>query len=86
MDKKILETIGAMPGCRQREIASAIGVWQCNSIFMGCLHNLEDLGFVYRENYSDPANMEYFYKWYLTDKGKYAIMNTENREGDFANG
>ena len=86
MDRKILETIGAMPGCRQREIASGSGVWQCNAIFMGCLHNLEDLGFVYRENYSDPANMEYFYKWYLTDKGKYAIMNIENREGDFANG
>ena len=58
MDRKILEIIGAMPGCRQREIASAIGVWQCNAIFMGCLHNREDLGFIYSESYSDPANME----------------------------
>ena len=54
MDRKILETIGAMPGCRQREIASAIGVWQCNAIFMGCLHNLEDLGFVYRKTIATP--------------------------------
>ena len=86
MDRKILETIGAMPGCRQREIASAIGVWQCNAIFMRCLYDLEDLGFIYSESYSDPANMEHFYKWYLTDKGKCVIMNTENREGDFVNG
>ena len=82
MDRKILEYIGANAGCRQRSIAKSIGVWQCDAIFMGCLHNLEDLGFIYREDYSDPANMEYFYKWYLTDKGKRAIMNTENREGD----
>ena len=75
MDKKILETIGAMPGCRQREIASAIGVWQCNAI--GC---------VYREKQSDTADMEDFYKWDLTDKGKYTIMTTDNREGAFANG
>jgi hypothetical protein len=26
--------------------------------------------------------MEFFYKWYLTNKGKCAIMNTENKEGD----
>ena len=69
MDRKILETIGAMPGCRQREIASVIGVWQCNAIFMGCLRNLEELGVIDSESYSDPANMEYVYKWYLTDKG-----------------
>lgn len=75
MDKEILKAIAAMPGCRQRSIASTIGVWQCDAIFMGCLHNLEDLGFIYRENYSDPANMEYYYKWYLTDKGKCIIKN-----------
>ena len=86
MDRKILEAIAAMPGCRQRSIASAIGVWQCDAIFMVCLHNLEDLGFIYRENFSDPANMEFFYEWYLTYKGECAIMNTENREGDFSNG
>ena len=81
MDRKILKYIGANPGCRQRYIASSVGVWQCDAIFMGCLHNLEDLGFIYRESYSDPANMEYFYKWYLTDKGECAIMSTE-RKGD----
>lgn len=76
MDKEILRAIAAMSGCRQRSIASTIGVSQYDAIFMGCLHNLEDLGFIYHENYSDPANMEYYNKWYLTDKGKYVIINT----------
>jgi hypothetical protein len=30
--------------------------------------------------------IEFFYKWYLTNKGECAIMNTENKEGDFSNG
>ena len=82
MDRKILEAIAAMPGCRQRFIASVIGVWQCDGLFLNTLNALEEWGLIRRENYSDPANMEYFYKWYLTDKGKCAIMNTENRKGE----
>ena len=82
MDRKILETIAAMPGCRQRSIASAIGVWQCDGLFLNTLHALEGWGLIRRENYSDPANMEFFYKWYLTNKGECAIMNIENRKGD----
>ena len=30
------------------------------------------------ENFS----IKFFYKWYLTNKRMYAIMNTENKEGD----
>lgn len=82
MDRKILEAIAAMPGCRQRSIASAIGVWQCDAIFLECLRNLRAAGLIYRIDHSDPANMEFFYKWYLTNKGECAIMNTENKEGD----
>lgn len=82
MKRKILEAIAAMPGCRQRSIASAIRVWQCDATFLECLRDLRASGLVFRISHSDPANMEYFYKWYLTDKGKYAIMNTENRKGD----
>ena len=81
MDKKILEYIRENPSCRQRYIASSIGVWQCNGAFLNTLHSLEKSGLIYRESYSDPANMEYFYKWYLTDAGECAIMNTE-RKGD----
>lgn len=80
MDRKILETIAAMPGCRQRSIASAIGVWQCDAVFLECLRDLRDAGLIYRINYSDPANMEFFYKWYLTNDGECAIINTENKE------
>ena len=81
MDRKILEAIAAMPGCRQRSIASAVGVWQCDATFLECLRGLRDAGFIYRISHSDPANMEFFYKWYLTNKGEDAIMNTENRKG-----
>lgn len=82
MKRKILEAIAAMPGCRQRSIASAIGVWQCDATFLECLRDLRAAGLIYRIDHSDPANMEFFYKWYLTSEGERAIMNTENREGD----
>lgn len=82
MKRKILEAIAAMPGCRQRSIASAIRVWQCDATFLECLRDLRASGLVFRISHSDPANMEFFYKWYLTDKGQCAIMNTENRKGD----
>lgn len=82
MKRKILEAIAAMPGCRQRSIASAIRVWQCDATFLECLRDLRAEGLIYRINHSDPANMEFFYKWYLTNAGERAIMNTENREGD----
>ena len=86
MEWKILETIAAMPGCRQRSIASAIGVWQCDATFLECLRDLRTAGLIYRIDHSDPANMEFFYKWYLTNKGECAIMNVENKEGDFLYG
>ena len=86
MEWKILETIATMPGCRQRSIASAIGVWQCDATFLECLRDLRAAGLIYRIDHSDPANMEFFYKWYLTNKGEYAIMNVENKEGDFLYG
>ena len=82
MKRKILEAIAAMPGCRQRSIASAIHVWQCDATFLECLRDLWNAGLIYRIDHSDPANMEFFYKWYLTNAGERAIMNTENREGD----
>lgn len=82
MKRKILEAIAAMPGCRQRSIASAIHVWQCDATFLECLRDLRNAGLIYRIDHSDPANMEFFYKWYLTNAGERAIMNTENREGD----
>lgn len=81
MKRKILEFIGNNAGCRQRSIASAIGVWQCDAVFLECLQDLRSAGLIYRISHSDPANMEFFYKWYLTNKGEDAIMNTENKKG-----
>ena len=82
MKRKILEAIATMPGCRQRSIAATIHVWQCDATFLECLRDLRAAGLIYRINHSDPANMEFFYKWFLTNEGERAIMNTENREGD----
>lgn len=66
MIEKILAYIGAHPGCRQREIAVSLRIWQCDPFLMGALADLEDLGRIKREVYSDPAQMEYYNKWYLT--------------------
>lgn len=64
---KIIEYVRNHPGCRQREIAVSLHVWQCDPFFMGALADLEDLGRLRRESYQDIGNMEYYYKWYVKE-------------------
>lgn len=76
MENKILNYIAEHPYCRQREIASGCHVWLCNQLFLDSLHNLYKNELIDCEFFSDPANVEYYNKWYLTEVGKRAIINT----------
>lgn len=77
MEKKILAYLNRWPGARKRSIASAIGIWQCEATFLECMRDLRNAGLIYRINHSDPANMEFYDKWYLTKAGYCAIMNVD---------
>lgn len=81
MERKILEYINEHPYCRQRYIASAYHIWLCDKNFLNALYRLHKDGFIDCESHNDSAQMEFFNLWYLTDKGKRAIMNIENKEG-----
>jgi len=77
MKDKILTIIQQHPGIRKREISSDLHVWQCNSEFLRAMHDLENAGLIYAFTYKDPANMEFFDKWYLTNEGKRAILTVD---------
>lgn len=49
-------------GSRQRYNASAI-------------RDLHDLGLIRNESIYDPAQMEFYYKWYLTEKGEKIVKD-----------
>jgi hypothetical protein len=86
LTKEILYYIAEHEGCRQRSIASALHLWLCDNAFLDDLWYLHYLGLVRNETVRDPAQMENYFTWYLTEKGKYAIMcietEKENDEND----
>lgn len=65
MREKILEYLSQRPGARKREIAGYLHVWLCSSEFTDLMHELEDEGHIYYETYRDPAQMEFYDKWYV---------------------
>ena len=65
MKEKIYNYIKANPGCRQREIASALHIWLCSKEFLNALHELQDEKKIGCSVFQDPAQMEYYYRWYL---------------------
>lgn len=67
LSEKMYDYISQHPGCRQRNIASACHVWLCSSEFLMTLHDLKREGKIRDETYSDPANMEYYNKWYVVN-------------------
>lgn len=71
---------------RQRAIASRCHLWLCDQCFLDALHKVYKEGLINCESRHDFAQMEFYNLWYLTDAGKCAIMNVENKEGDFSNG
>ena len=67
MKEAIYNYIKANPGCRQREIASELHIWLCSSEFLDALADMRDENLIRCEVYSDPAQMEYYYKWYIVE-------------------
>lgn len=74
MENKILSCLNRWPGSRKREIATEI---RCpvNGTFLRLFAELENNGLIQHITVNDPANMEFYDKWYLTEVGYRAIMN-----------
>jgi len=67
MKEKILEFLTNHPGARKREIASFLKIWLCDSEFIRIINEMQRNGFIRYEVFNDPANMEYYNKWYVVN-------------------
>ena len=76
MEEKILACLNRYPGARKRFIASEIRCF-VNGTFLCAFSEMENTGLIQRVTINDPANMEFYDKWYLTEAGYHAIMNVD---------
>lgn len=67
MAEKILGYLHDHPGARKREIAGHLHIWLCNETFLIVMHHLKRANLIRCETYSDPAQMEYYDKWYAVE-------------------
>lgn len=81
IEMSILRFIAAHPGSRQRYIAKAVKLWQCHVDFLSAMQDLHAMELIRNVSISDPANMEYYYEWYITEKGK-EIIRKDNENND----
>lgn len=66
MEQKIISIILGNPGARKRYIAHLLGVWQCDPTFLRTMNNLERKGLIFCSEHHDPAQMEFYDKWFVT--------------------
>jgi len=66
MKEEIMRIITKNPGVQKRHIAHLLGIWQCDRAFLRTMIDLEKEGLIFCRSFSDPANMEYYDKWYLS--------------------
>ena len=66
--EQILNYLHDHPGARKREIAGHLHLWVCNEHFLIIMQHLERARLIRRETYSDPAQMEYYDKWYAVEE------------------
>lgn len=64
MTEKILSYLREHPGARKREIAGHLHTWQCSHEFLRTMADLEADEKIQRETFKDPAQMEFYDKWY----------------------
>jgi hypothetical protein len=67
MAEKILAYLCDHPGARKREIAGHLHIWLCDETFLIIIQHLERAHLIRRETFSDPAQMEYYDKWYAVE-------------------
>lgn len=65
--ESIITYIKKHPGCRKREIAGSLHIWQCDTRFLHAMGELERYGVIKSVIYRDPAQMEYYDKWYIVN-------------------
>lgn len=65
MKQIILDYLRHNPGARKREIAGALGVWQCDREFLAAMTSLSNNGLITYKSYRDPALMEFYDRWYV---------------------
>ncbi len=77
MEKKILSYLNRWPGSRKRSIARGARIFSINGELLRTMSKMEKDGLIQRVTINDPANMEFYDKWYLTEAGYRAIMNVD---------
>ena len=65
---KILNYLCKHPGSRKRYIASYLKIWQCDSLFLNTMDDLYEDGLIRYETVINPAQLEYYDKWFVVDK------------------
>ena len=60
MKEKILIYLAAHPDSRKRMIASGIGIWQCDTLFLAAMCELEQAGQIKATYHRDYANMDFY--------------------------
>lgn len=56
------------PGIRKRQIAGYLHVWLADDAFLITMREMERAGEIRYESFSDPANMEFYDKWYIQEE------------------
>ena len=68
---KILLFLHEHAGSNRHDIANACDVSPYDALFMGVIYDLHDLRLIRNESTTlNPTQMEFYYKWYLTEKGE----------------
>ena len=70
MKEQILNYLMEHPESRKRAIAYHLKVWQCDTMFLASMCELEQAGLIKSSLHKDPANMEWYYTFHVTEFGK----------------
>jgi len=66
--KQILGYLRKHPGARKRYIANYLNIWQCDFLFLSTMDDLYEDGLIRYETVINPAQLEYYDKWFVVDK------------------
>lgn len=66
MKEQILNYLREHPESRKRDIAYHLKVWQCDTMFLASMCELEQAGLIKSTFHAYPANMEWYYTFSVT--------------------
>ena len=70
MKEQILSYLMEHPESRKRAITAHLKVWQCDTQFLAAMCEMEQAGLIKSTLHKDPANMEWYYTFHVTEFGK----------------